>query len=859
MVELTIDLDHPTARLTANAGGKGASLARMRNAGLPVPPGFVVSTRAFAGSGFTLPTELDERIAVVELTDTGALEEVGRNARQRLMEAGVPDDVAAAVTHAYEAMGADSVAVRSSATAEDLPWASFAGQYDTFLNVAGAQELLDRLLQVWASLYSTRAVAYRKRLGIPNGAVSMAVVVQQQLRPTASGVMFTHDPVTGAGDRYLVNAALGIGEGVVAGEVPADSYAIDSDTLAIVERTIAHKDTMMAPAPGGGTSLEAVPETLRSLPALTDQQLAELAQLARRLTGLFQGPQDIEFAVYDGSVMLLQARPVTGVDDGREFEVGWEEPTDADYTWARPAGIIGRGPVYRLEEDAIRSLAEGHRVCFEETGAPMTRNHIVRFFNGYPYVRSPDVTDAEAMGRMRRHRERDRAHRVKGTSLYKAEIGPETERTLAELRRFRPRSASLTALVSHLEQARKAYGRVMGDLHWRMAGGMQQDWPSTYHEITGEPEVASGTLLQAIPNMTTRLVKRLRGLARLVQEDTDLNAVFKEHSYHRLNEPPLRSVRAVSRFRARFRRLLREYGLRSGRGFGSGVGFIAPTWNMDPGQPLRLIASYAEQDLVRLDRLDVRARQARLRAERRVRRRLARDPERLQKFDAALPVAVEQVNLMENHNHIMEQGVYGAFREAIHWMGRGLVRDRMLSEPDDAFHLSMAELREIAAGTGPRDLAALVKERKAELQQQAGLRPPATLGKAGPPPTNPMTRYDPPEGTGLDGTVLKGVGASPGKAVGRARVVTMGTTMPQVERGDILVAANAGPAWTPIFPLLGGLVLDQGAVFQHAALVAREYGIPAVILTRDATTVISDGQIIGLDAEQGLVDLTPPA
>ncbi len=288
----------------------------------------------------------------------------------------------------------------------------------------------------------------------------------------------------------------------------------------------------------------------------------------------------------------------------------------------------------------------------------MTRNHIVRFFNGYPYVRPPDVTDAELMERTRRHRERDQAYRDEGTSLYEAEIVPETEQTLAELRKFRPRGASLPALVTHLEQATKAYSRVMGDLHWRMAGAiMQQDWPSTYHQITGEPEVASGTLLQAIPNMTTRLVKRLRGLARLVQEDAELNAVFKEHAYHLLNEAPLRTKPAVSRFRTRFRRLLQDYGLRSGRGFGSGVGFTAPTWNMEPGQPLGLIASYADQDLEHLEGLDVRARQARKCAEQRVRRQLASDPERLRQFEAALPGAVEVVNRMENHNHIMEQGV----------------------------------------------------------------------------------------------------------------------------------------------------------------------------------------------------------
>lgn len=857
MADLTFDLDHPAARLITNAGGKGASLARMRSAGLPIPSGFVVATYAFGGTGFTLPRDLGEQMASLDPSNLAALEEVSQEARQHLMERGVPDGVAVDVVQAYEAMEHTSVAVRSSATAEDMPWASFAGQYDTFLNVVSAQELLDCLIQVWASLYSARALAYLKRLGIPPGGVSMAVVVQQQLNPFASGVMFTQDPVTGAGDHYLVNAALGLGEGVVTGEVPSDSFILDPNTLVVLERRIAQKDTRMALVPSGGTAVVQVPQSDRSIPAMNDQQLASLAQLARRVVGLFSGPQDIEFASSEESLHLLQARPVTGVDDDQEFEVVWEDPADAGYTWIRPAGVLGQGVPSTLQEDIIRNYVGGQRVSFEETGAPMARNNILGFFNGYPYVRPPDVTDTEAMDRQTLHQARDRAYRDKGTSLYEAEIRPETEQILADLRRFRPQRASLVSLVNYLDSALKAYSHVMGNLHWRMAGAVQQDWPSQYHEITGEPEVASGALLQAIPNMTTRLVKLLRGLAHLVQEDPELGAVLKERAYHRLNEAPLRNSPAVRRFRSRFRRLLSTYGTRNGRGFGSGVGITAPTWNMEPSQPMDLIARYAEQDMANLDKLDARARQARRRAERRVRRLLEGDPERIQQFNASLAAAVENVNRMENHNHIMEQGINGAFREAIYWMGQGLVREGLLNEPDDVLHIAMAELHAIAVGEGPQDLRTLIRERQDELKHREGLRPPITIGTGGPIPLNPLARFEPPPGMGLDGLLLRGIGVSPGKVMGHAHLADMGTAVPQVKQGDILVAQNAGPAWTPIFPLLGGLVLDQGAVFQHAALVAREYGIPAVISTRDATSVITDGQVIGVNADEGVVDLAP--
>ena len=210
---------------------------------------------------------------------------------------------------------------------------------------------------------------------------------------------------------------------------------------------------------------------------------------------------------------------------------------------------------------------------------------------------------------------------------------------------------------------------------------------------------------------------------------------------------------------------------------------------------------------------------------------------------------------MENHNHIMEQGITGVLREAIHWMGLGLVRDGLLDNSDDVFHLSLVELRQVARGGSGGDLRRLVNQRREEAQRDSQLLPPPTVGSGGPPPVNPLARYDLPPEVGLDGFALRGIGASPGKAQGRARVTSMDVLVPSVEKGDILVAQNAGPAWTPIFPLLGGLVLDQGAVFQHAALVAREYGIPAVIMTRDATSVIIEGQMLTVDADQGLVNL----
>ena len=860
MANIVLSLDHPEARLLGVAGGKGASLAKMWSAGFPVPPGFIVTTRAFDDSGVVLPPALERDLGRIGLADLERLESLAAEARQVVLERAVPDTMTLAVTNAYTALGDGiSVSVRSSATAEDLPVASFAGQYATFLNVIGAREVLARILHVWASIYSTSAIAYRLKLGLPANAVRMAVVVQKQLRPQASGVLFTRDPVTGDEEHFVVNAALGLGEGVVAGLVPTDSFTLSKAHGEVVAQDLATKEVMVDMADDGGSRQVPVQEEDRTKPALNRQHLGVLSELASRVSRVFGGHQDIEFAVQDGQLWLLQSRPITAITEPAPFPAIWQDPNDAEYTWTR-LQFGATGPYLRLQEDTFWEFSKWQQVCFLATGSPRARNHILQFMNGYGYTRSPEVDDAEVTERQERHAARDRAYREQGVSLYEAEIRPQVEQRLAHLAKFRPRRASLAALYAHLQESLQGFGEVMGDLHWRMTGGMRLDWPSTYHEITGEAPVASGALLQAIPNKTTRLVRQLRNLAHLVKGDPLLAGVFEERVYHRLWEPSLRNAPEVRRFRQAFQRLLRAYGFRTGLGFGSPTTFTDPTWNMETQQPLELVRTYASQDVAALDQLEARARRSRRRETRRVRRMLAADQGRLKKFDEALFLAIDEVRRMENHNHIMEQGVAGAAREAIYWMGQGLVREGLLDSADELFHLSLTEIEELSRNGGPVQVKQLVRARREEFRVRTQLRAPATLGKPAPQGAQPLRRgsgYDAPPDAGIDGLILRGTGAAPGKATGRARVAPMTSTPPEVEEGNILVAQNVGPAWTPILPLLGGLVLDGGAVFQHSALVCREYGIPAVLMTRDATQVIVDGQTVTVDADEGIVHLVP--
>ncbi len=271
---------------------------------------------------------------------------------------------------------------------------------------------------------------------------------------------------------------------------------------------------------------------------------------------------------------------------------------------------------------------------------------------------------------------------------------------------------------------------------------------------------------------------------------------------------------------------------------------------MDPARPLNIIATYTEQDLDEMDRLSREALKQRVEATRRIRRELAKDPDRLARFEYALTRARGEVVMMEDHNHQIEQCTVGHFRDAIHLTGTALVKFGRLDAQDDVFHLSMEELRLLADEKGPADLRVLVGERRAEREQRKLLSPPPTLGAPASDVPEDSESEERPEG---DEDVIQGTPASRGRVTGPARLVTATTRVDEWRRGDIMVAANVGQDFTPVFPLLGALVLDGGAVFQHAALVAREYRIPAVVMAGDATKRIADGQVITVDGGTGVI------
>ena len=367
----------------ALAGGKGANLGELSRAGLPVPPGFVVTTGAY--DAFVEAGGLREEI--VDLAsrpqDPGAFEAAAEEIRALFDRGEIPDDVADEIRVAYEKLvedGETPVAVRSSATAEDLPGASFAGQQETYLNVRGSGVLMEAVRACWASLWTARAMAYRRRQGIDPATVGLAVVVQQMVEAEAAGMLFTADPVSGRRDRAVINAAWGLGEAVVGGQVTPDTLMVDETSGRVISRETADKELMTVYAEEG-TEERPVPEARRRQPVLEDQAAAELVRYGVQIEDLYGSPQDVEWALAEGDLFIVQARPITNLPPPPLDDALWEPPFPGSAWWRR---------------QVVENLPEPLSPLFDELyvreGLELSIDAVMSFF-GITYLRVEDLTD----------------------------------------------------------------------------------------------------------------------------------------------------------------------------------------------------------------------------------------------------------------------------------------------------------------------------------------------------------------------------------------------------------------------------------------------------------------------------------
>lgn len=844
-------------------GSKAAGLQRLMRGGLRVPPGFVVTTAAYWRAAGAVAA--DRRDSADAWTLPPALVGAIATAYERLTE---PSDA-----------GQPAVAVRSSATLEDLPDAAFAGLYATGTGIRGVEEVLRWVRRCWASLSNPAAVAYRNEHGFAEEHAAMAVIVQRLIPAEVAGVAFTVDPVSGQRDRVVLNAAWGLGASVVDGLVEPDTFVVERNDLRIVSRTIGDKATRAGATPTAPR--EAVPAEQRRQPTLDDPTISAIAERALRAEALWEQPVDIEWALADGQVWLLQCRPATGVagagtpgpprtaaegDAPPPFEVVWPTPEAANYHW-KLAQEQGTPEAWRPLEQDLSSRFRRSRLHSARIKGEAIHEETI-WVQGYRYERVAQNAESEEE-RTRREREFQAAVDActeRGENYYQAVVEPEVLARNAELDAVDLAALAPAELADHLAKTAEMLERHW-TLHWLWGrGGPRERFEAVYKELTGdEGEEIPKKLLAGIPNKFTETVDGLIALARTLQAGPALRqAIETEQPADFLARLPM--LRGSDRFREQFDAFLSRWGLRSGMGFGTNRSPDLVCWREDPSLVIAILRRYVGQDLERITAPQRRTADKRAALLAKTMDAIGEDSVRRERFTFWYTAAQRAARNFEDHNYDIDSASYALVHLAVAACGERLTAAGALADPQDIWLLHLAEvgtaLRELARlPAEQRDWPALIAARRAEHQWQRTLRPPPTIGA---PPSAEDKRErrpeqpdeaEPPALTSEDEArlLVRGQAGSAGVATGRVRLIPRTVTVPDVAPGEILVSNNAGPIWTPVFPTVAAIVLDEGALFQHAMGAAREYGIPGVLQTKEATAVLEEGQLVTVDGDRGLV------
>ncbi len=887
-----LPFDRITAASLPDVGGKGANLGELARAGFPIPPGFCVTTAAFdafmaARAGDGVEDAGAATFAALDALAPGDVEgvrAVGAAIRARLVARPVPPAVADAIRAAWAAAGAGhAYAVRSSATAEDLPDASFAGQQDTYLNVRGDDALLDAVRACWASLFTDRAILYRAQNGFDHRHVKLSVVVQRMVDPEVSGILFTADPLTGHRHVVSIDAGFGLGEALVSGIVSADLYRVDARTDRLVDVQVGDKPIAIRPLQGGGTFRETLPEAQRHARVLSDAQAVALARLGRRIAAHYGRPQDVEWCIdAAGTVFIVQSRPITSLyplpepppgDDALHVYLSFSHVqvmTDPIPPLGRSVlrTLIPVGKLDRPRDESDFMAAAGGRLYVDLTPMLVT----ARARRALPRVLTiADVLIAEAVGEVvrrdafvaglkglrRRIRPRDTARFVlpvlaealrwlvwRDPDTAVARVERAIAAALADVDRALAAAAPGPA---RLRAAQTLVGSVFAGLVVKLmpvvAGGMLGRLLLV--RLTGDPAGVDAILRGLRGNATTEMDLEVGDLADVARRHPAVVACLT-------SQPPAAALAAVGSvdggdaFLSAWRAFLDRYGMRGP----SEIDITRPRWAEDPSPLLQVVVGSLQHETGGTHRArharqvaDGEAAAARLEAAARrgvvgfaraaVVRRLAH--------------AARGLLSVREHPKFLLVQVLWRVKRVVEAAADDLVAAGRLDAADDVWFLSLAEL--VAALDAPAvDVRPRVAARRAEHRRHLHLRPPRVMTSDGEIPHVTYGRTDLPPGA------LPGSAASAGQVEGVARVV-IDPTAEVLSPGEILVAPFTDPGWTPLFINAAGLVMEVGGLMTHGSVVAREYGIPAVVGVLDATRLIRTGQRVRVDGDRGCVEI----
>lgn len=868
----------------ARVGGKGMNLGALAQAGFPVPPGFCVTTEGyhqFVAACPEFPALLD-RLDAMHPDDVAAARELGAAVRAALLAVPLPPALAEAARRAHAAIGPDhAYAVRSSATAEDLPGASFAGQQDTYLNILGADALQDAIRRCFASLFTDRAILYRARNGFGHRGVALSVVVQRMVLPDAAGILFTADPVTGHRGTLTIDAGFGLGEALVGGLVTADLYRVDRRTGAIKELRVGDKRVQIRPLPGGGTVTEELPDDRRHARVLGDAEVAALTELGARVEAHYGGaPQDLEWCIERGALLLVQARPITSL-----YPLPAPPPTDGAqhvyFSFSHAQNMTD--PITPLGRDLWRILLPFGKARLDEL--PSDDPTLVTA-GGRLYV---DVTPALRVPRLRR---------LLGGLL--GAVYPDLGAAIASLAErpevqaaAKPRLAALRMIVGLM-------WTVPFRMAWGLVGARVEDlprWADAFvadnvarfrQQVLAHPPGAArlqaaltalATVFRVMPNLPPRLgvgmigLRRLRkrfagtphaadveallrGLVGNITTEMDLQVgdladLVRPHpallaALRDLRGRPIEALREQDggpAFVAALASFLERFGMRGQAEIDVG----RPRWRDDPGLLLNSIVGMATQGEAGAHRRHFARLQAEgaAAAERLI--AASRGPARWW-VRREVQCVRYGLGVREHPKYLLVQCL-ALLRATALDVAADLVRAGRLAQPHDVWFLHHDELLALARDPQAFDPRPRVAERRADHERQRHLSPPIVMTSEGEIPQRPVPKDLPPG-------ALSGLGASAGTVEGIARVVLDPSTE-VLHAGEILVAPYTDPGWTPLFVHAAGLVCDVGGMMTHGSVVAREYGIPAVVGVGDGTKRLRTGQRLRVDGSRGIVEVLP--
>ncbi|HHT7126644.1 TPA: phosphoenolpyruvate synthase [Bacillus cereus] len=846
-------------------GGKGLNLGELSNIqGIQVPEGFCVTTVGYEqaiGKNGAFQTLLNQ-LAMLKIEERDRIGEISKQIREVIMAVEIPVDVVESVAHYLSHFGDEhAYAVRSSATAEDLPYASFAGQQDTYLNVIGKENILQHIKKCWASLFTDRAVIYRMQNGFDHNQVSICVVIQKMVFPEASGILFTADPITSNRKVLSIDASFGLGEALVSGLVSADNYKVKEDE--IVEKVIATKKLAIYGRKEGGTERKKISPNQQKVQTLTEQQILQLARIGRQIEAYFGCPQDIEWCLVDDTFYIVQSRPITTlypipeVNDGENHvyvSVGHQQMmTDP----LKPLGMS----LFQLTSFGPRFQAGGWLFVdvAQRLASPASREFLLNTIGeSEPLIKDALMTVIERDNfiKLLPDDEKENSKRmppagsqpqIENDPAIVTDLIKNSEASIEELKQniqMKSGSDVLSFILEDIQQLKKILFDPQS-MAVIMAGMNALSWINEKIEQWLGEKNAADVLSQSVQhNITSEMGLALLDVADVIRPYPEVIAYLQHVEDDRFLDE-LIQFKGGEKVRDAIDAFLNKYGMRC-----SGEIDITKTrWSEQPATIIPMILNHIRDfEYGASKRKFEEWLQEALKKEAELLERLQHLPDGEQKVEETKRMICNLRNFI-GYREYPKYGMihrYFIYKQALLKEAEKLVQNNVLDEIEDIYYLTFEELHEVVR-TNKLDYKIIHKQKNAYKLYEK-LTPPRVITSDGEIITGKYKREN------LPAEAIVGLPVSSGVVEGRARVI-LNMEDANLEDGDILVTAFTDPGWTPLFVSIKWLVTEVGGLMTHGAVIAREYGLPAVVGVENATKLIKDGQRIRVHGTEGYIEV----